>query len=174
MAVLAPEPVLEDMERQVSPPRRNAESSARWLLAACSLGAAALHFAYASAHFAEYWLYGVFFVTSAWLQLAWAVGLVVRPRRWLLLGGYAGNALIIVVWVLSRTVGVVVGPGASVKEAAAFPDILATVLEATVVAGALVLMVRPSLLARRFAVRVLSPVAVIGATLLIEIGRAHV
>jgi len=48
----------------------------RWTLALLSFGAAALHFAYAPTHFDEYWLYGTFFVTLAWAQLAW--GQVVR------------------------------------------------------------------------------------------------
>ncbi|HZQ85991.1 MAG TPA: hypothetical protein VFA83_14175 [Acidimicrobiales bacterium] len=174
MAVLAPEPVLEDMERRLgSPPRGDAEGTTRWLLAACSLGAAALHFSYASSHFAQYWLYGVFFVVTGWVQLLWAVGVVVRRWRWLLLAGYAVNAGVILVWGLSRTVGVVIGPGASSKEAARFPDLLATGLEAVVVLGTMLLLVRPALFSRRVVVRVLTPAAVAGATVLVAGAAAY-
>jgi len=175
MAVLTPDPVLEpvDAEVETAPPDRTAEAAARWLLAGCSLGAAAVHFAYSSAHFAQYWLYGVFFVTTAWIQLVWALGVVLRPRRWVFLLGYGVNAAIIVVWALSRTVGVLVGPGASVKEAARFPDILTTLLEAVVMLGSLVLLLRPQLLSRRTAVRVLSPVAVGAAVLLVASGTGY-
>ena len=175
MAVLAPDPVLTDTQEQLEPGagHRTGEGGLRWLLAGCSLGAAALHFAYSSSHFAQYWLYGVFFVATAWIQLVWALGVVLRPRRWVFLAGYACNALIIVVWALSRTVGVFIGPGATVKEAARFPDILATVLEGLVVLGSLVLLLRPQLLSRRLAVRVLSPVAVAAAVVVIASGTGY-
>src|SRR5206468_8509327 len=78
-------------------------SGIRWLLAGCSLGAAVVHFGYASAHFSEYWLYGLFFVVVAWLQVLWAVAIVVRPSRWLLLAGAVGSEAVLAVWVASRT-----------------------------------------------------------------------
>jgi hypothetical protein len=81
-------------------------TSVRWFLAACSFGAAVLHFGYSPSHFGEYWLYGLFFVVVAWLQLLWAVGVVLVRWRWLLLSGIALNAAVRVVWLLSRTVGV--------------------------------------------------------------------
>src|SRR5690242_18864134 len=124
------------------PPAPAVDANARWLLAGCSLGAAVVHFGYASAHFDEYWLYGLFFVVVAWLQLGWAAGIVVRPSRSLLIAGGLGNAAVVAVWVASRTVGVRIGPDATVKEAVGFPDVLCTVLEAVVAVGALVLLAR--------------------------------
>src|SRR5689334_3974520 len=94
----------------------------RWSLAALSVACAVLHFAFMGSHFSEYWLYGLFFAVVGWLQLTWAVAVVVRP---------------------SRTVGVGVGPQSSASEAATFPDILATVLEGLIVIGAAVLTIRP-------------------------------
>jgi len=73
------EPQLASREAGVS-----VDTWVRWLLAACSLGAAAIHFAYAPSHLAQYWLYGVFFIAWAWSQLAWSVGIVLRSWRWLL------------------------------------------------------------------------------------------
>src|SRR5215469_4359432 len=42
-------------------------------LTALSVGAAAIHFAVVFEHFAEYILYGVFFLVIAWAQLIWPV-----------------------------------------------------------------------------------------------------
>lgn len=175
MAVLTPDPVLDsfDTTLDAAPAGRTAEPAARWFLAVCSLGAGALHFAFSSSHFAEYWLYGVFFVAVAWFELAWAVAVVLKRWRWLPLVGYAANALVVVVWVLSRTYGVLIGPDASTKEAAAFPDILATTLEVMVVIGAMLLLVRPRLFTRRLALKVGSPIAVITAAVLIATGTGY-
>jgi hypothetical protein len=141
--------------------------SARWLLAALSLGAAALHFRYSPSHLDEYWLYGVFFVVLAALQLLWAVGVVATPWRWLLVAGVATNAAVIVVWALSRTVGVWVGPNATVSEAATYPDIVSTALEAVIVLGCLVLLFRPAVVDRRISHRWITSVAVGGGTVLV-------
>ena len=50
-------------------------------LVIASVVAAVIHFAVAGEHFAEYWVFGVFMLAAAWLQLAWAVGLLIRPSR---------------------------------------------------------------------------------------------
>jgi hypothetical protein len=41
-------------------------------LAMLSVLAAVIHFAVAGSHFQEYWLFGVFMLGVAWLQLGWA------------------------------------------------------------------------------------------------------
>jgi hypothetical protein len=48
-------------------------------LAAFSVGAAAIHFAVVFEHFAEYTLYGVFFLVISWCQVIWPVVLLWRP-----------------------------------------------------------------------------------------------
>ena len=56
-------------------------------LAAFSVGAAAIHFAVVFEHFAEYALYGVFFLMISWAQVIWPAVLLWRPSRlWLWLG----------------------------------------------------------------------------------------
>src|ERR1700739_478158 len=56
-------------------------------LAAISVGAAAIHFAVVFEHFAEYMLYGVFFLVISWAQVIWPAVLLWRPSRtWLWLG----------------------------------------------------------------------------------------
>ena len=137
------------------------------MLAACSLGAATLHFAYSPSHLAEYWLYGVFFVALAWLQMLWAIGVVLRPARRVLIAGIVANAAVIVVWVLSRTVGVWVGPSATVSEPATYPDILSTVFEALIVVGGILVLIAPRLMSRRLHLRLIAPVAAITGIVLV-------
>ena len=74
------------------------------------MGAAAIHFAVVFEHFAEYTLYGVFFLVLSWAQLIWPVVLVWRPSRLWLWLGIAGNAIVLVVYVASRTAGLPFGP----------------------------------------------------------------
>ena len=52
-----------------------------WLLAGLSLGAGAIHFAVSGGHFSVSWWHGMFFAVVAWLQLSWAVGVILRQSR---------------------------------------------------------------------------------------------
>src|SRR5215469_12406933 len=106
-----------------------------YCLAIISVAAAVIHFAVAGSHFQEYWLFGVFMLAVAWLQLIWAVGVVARPSAWLLWAGAVINAGIIVIYILTRTVGDMVGPTPHDVEPFGFGDGLCTVLEAFIVAG---------------------------------------
>lgn len=116
-------------------------------LALISVTTAIIHFAVAGSHFQEYWAFGVFMLGSAWLQMAWA-GLAILPPgrvlspRLLLLGGLLLNAGIVTVYVLTRTVGKMVGPDPHDVEPVGFGDALCTVLEALVALGCLLLLVR--------------------------------
>ena len=126
-------------------PRSDADPSvsvAQASLAALSMAAAAIHFAVMGEHFAEYLAFGVFFSVVAWSQAVWAVGVIVRPSRRLLLVGLVGNALVIVVWLTSRTTGLPIGPEAGAAEPAAFVDVLSTLLEMAIVAGTAMLLLR--------------------------------
>jgi hypothetical protein len=149
------------------------EETARWFLAVCSAGAAVVHFAYSPGHLAEYWLYGVFFMVAAWIQLAWAVAVVMRPTRWVFVTGALLNTGVIAVWTLSRTVGVWVGPNATITEAATFPDVLCSSLEAVVVVGALVLLTGPAFIDRPLRARWVTPVAAGTALALIAGGVGY-
>jgi hypothetical protein len=175
MSVLSPEQAPSDLEARVrsATPGNTVEMCVRWLLAACSMGAATLHFAYSPSHLAEYWLYGLFFIVLAWSQMLWAVGVVLRPWRWLLVAGIAANAAVIVVWVLSRTVGVWVGPNATVSEAATYPDILSTVLEAMILVGATVVLIHPRLLGHRLHLGWATPVTASAALVLVAASAGY-
>jgi hypothetical protein len=125
--------------------RTNADpnvSLAQASLAALSMGAAAIHFAVMGEHFAEYVAFGVFFSVVAWLQALWAVGVIALPSRRLFLAGLVGNALVILVWLSSRTNGLPIGPEAGAPEPAAFIDVLSTILEVAIVAGTAMLVLR--------------------------------
>lgn len=116
-----------------------------WVLVAFSLGAGVIHFAHSGEHFDVGWIHGTFFAVVAWLQLSWAVGVMVRPSRRLLAAGALGNAAVIAVWIMSRVWGVPVGPGAWDPEPIALADGLATGLEVGIVAISLAVLARPAL-----------------------------
>jgi hypothetical protein len=108
-------------------------------LALLSAGAAIIHFVVIPGHWDEYWGQGLFFIVAAIAQLLWALWVVVAPSRLIYLAGGAGNAAIVVMWIVTRTAGIPAGPGAGEREAVEFADTLATAFEVVLVIGALVL-----------------------------------
>jgi hypothetical protein len=142
-------------------------------LAALSAGAAAIHFAVVFEHFAEYTLYGAFFLVISWAQMIWPAVLLWRPSRLSLWLGVAGNAVVIAVYAASRTVGLPFGPDLHHAEPVGALDVVSCVLEFGLIVGCAALLWRPSLadrpVARRGAVAraatlVALPAAVIAAT----------
>ena len=114
-------------------------------LASLSVAAAAIHFAVVFEHFADYLLYGVFFLVLAWAQLIWPAVLLWRPSRpWLWLG-MIGNAAVLAVYVASRTVGLPFGPDLHHAEPVGALDVVSCVLEFALIAGCAALVWRPSL-----------------------------
>jgi hypothetical protein len=105
-------------------------------LAVVSIGAAVIHFAVIPQHMNEWWLTGTFFVVVALFQLAWALAVLARPSPPLYVTGAVVNALVVITWIVSRTVGVPVGPEAGEAESIGLPDVLATSYEALLVATA--------------------------------------
>ncbi len=130
----------------------------RWLLAALSLGAGVIHFAVSGEHYELSWAHGTFFAVVAWLQLSWAVAVVVRPTRWLLAAGALLNAGILGVWAVSRVWGVPIGPDAWTPEAVGWSDALSSVCELGIVVLALGVLVRPEVAQRRLRPSVAVPV----------------
>ena len=136
---------------------RTSPSTARPLLlgalAALSVGAAAIHFAVIFEHFDEYSLYGVFFLVLAWAQLVWPavlVALALAARRvaaWLWLG-IAGNAIVLVIYFSSRSIGLPVGPDTKTVEAWGGLDLVCAAEEILLVVIAAAVLARPGLLAR--------------------------
>ena len=102
-------------------------------IASASAGAAAIHYAVIAEHFEEWWGFGLFFAVSAVAQLVWAV-LVVTSRSGLLMRlGVVGNAAIVVLWIVTRTVGTLVGPEPATPEPIGPADSVASALELTIV-----------------------------------------
>ena len=131
-----------------------------------SLGAGLVHLAVVREHLAEWWVYGVFFAAIGMLQILWAMVALAcdtapSPRA------IAGvNAGVIVLWVLTRTVGLPVGPEPWTAEAVGTADTLCAVLEAVVV----VLLVAATRVPREADVPRLSPggrLALMGAGALV-------
>jgi hypothetical protein len=111
-------------------------------VAVASAGAATIHFAVVDQHLAEYWLFGVFFVAVALAQLGWMVAIVSSPTRPLYVVGALGNALVVLTWVVSRTIGLPLGPHAGDPEAVGVADAVSTAFELVVVIGTVLLLKR--------------------------------
>lgn len=108
-----------------------------------SLAAALIHAAVAPEHFDEYTLFGVFFVSAALFQLAWAERMRRSPsNRLILIVGVAANLAIVTIWVVSRTAGVPLGPEAGVPEAIGAPDTICSIDELAIAGIAGLLLAR--------------------------------
>jgi hypothetical protein len=112
-----------------SPGRLPAGLALRYVAAAASLGSAGIHFAVLPEHWLEWVGAGLFFGVIAWLQVGWAIALVQTRHRLVPLLGALGQLGVVGVWVVSRTVGLPMGPQAGEAEAVSFIDVLSTILE---------------------------------------------
>jgi hypothetical protein len=111
-------------------------------LAVASLGSSATHFMAGPSHFREATAFGLFFLGAAAFQAAWALAVIRRTTRLLLIVGAAVNAGFLALWFVTRTVGLPMGPRVWQPEAIGPPDALSSVLEVAVVVGSLWLMRR--------------------------------
>ena len=101
----------------------------RFSAALLLLGAAAVHFAVAPAHFQEYAPFGLFFVGAGLLQCAAAAAALLRPSRRMFIAAGAGTLAVVALYVVSRTAGVPVGPRPWRPEMIGFPDVACTAME---------------------------------------------
>jgi hypothetical protein len=149
-SILLPETEAETDSKQ---PRTTSWSRARVLtnvVALASVGAGVIHLAVAPDHFREGMPFGVFFICLGVAQLAWAALVCTRSTRGLLLAGTIGSALVVVLWVLSRTAGIPIGPERWSPEAIGFADVVCSAYELLVViGGAWLLLGRDRQLGRR-------------------------
>jgi hypothetical protein len=139
-------------------------------VAALSVLAALIHLWVTPEHFEEWWGYGAFFLSAAIAQGAYGAVLLRWPRRPLLLLGVVGNLSIVVLYVVTRTVGVpVLGPQAGEVEGVGATDLCATVSElAIVLAVGAVLLQGMSPQIRR-TVLIVSAVALLGLAHLVHL-----
>jgi hypothetical protein len=163
MALLDSDRVLENLEREFAEDgqrrRRPPLSPVVVLLATAMAGSALLHAANAPHFFDVYWAYGAFFAAVAWFQVAGAAAVLLRPSRAVLVAVAALNAVVALVWIASRTVGVAIGPLSGSTLPVGTADALATGLELAVVVGAIACIAAPALTDKR-------PSGVVPATLI--------
>lgn len=110
------------------------------------LAAAGIHFAVIREHLEEWVLFGVLFFALGWFQLVWAQVYLVWPRRSVAAIAVLVNLGAVLVWVMSRTVGLPIGPEAWLPEPVGFPDMLATSFEIGIIG-----LMLPTLIGERFA-----------------------
>jgi len=120
--------------------RRLPAGLAWWTAIACLFGAQYIHWAVVDPHWAEWAPAGIFFVVIALIEGLLAVGLIVSRSRRLVTAVIAFNLATVVLWAVSRTVGLPIGPGAGRPEALGRGDYIASLLEL-----AAVLVLRPFL-----------------------------
>ncbi len=139
---------------------RGQSTTAAVVAVQASLLAAAVHLVVVPEHLTEWWVFAAFFVTVAAGQVLTAAAVLWRPLPAYLAMALGGNVLVIVVWVVSRTVGLPVGPpvtdmtaglgdpgrggygahAVGVPEPAGVLDVGASVLELVTVVALLVLL----------------------------------
>jgi len=127
------------------------EARSLWLpIAVVSSGAAAgAHAAVGPAHLSEVPLFGLFFIATAGAQLAWAVTVLRRPSHRLLMFGAVGNAVLVGLWLLTRSQGLPLGL-MPVPEAVGLWDLISTAWEVAVI-GSCLAMIRSGRLPDRAA-----------------------
>lgn len=143
------------LPRLLAGPVRADDPVLRWTAVWCLLAAAALHAAVVAPHYAEWALEGWFFVALELTQVVVALALADRPSRLACAAGIGVNAAALVLWALSRTVGVPLGPAAGEVGAIGRVDLVTAVLElvAVVVLTVLVTSRVPAPRRRPLAVR---------------------
>jgi hypothetical protein len=92
-------------------------------------------------HFEQSWMYGTFFLCAATCQVAFAGLLLARPTRRILLAGMVGSFAIVLLWFVSRFVGVPIGPDNGGTEAIGVLDTFSTVAEAITASCCIIAMV---------------------------------
>ena len=118
----------------------------RWLLAALSWGAAAVHLAMVPQHAEASFGTGLAFAAAGWFQFAFGVAIIARPRRWWVRAGIAANVGLIAAWAWSRTVGLPTWTGDGGVEPVSAVDGFCVALEVGLVCAAVVLLIAPNAL----------------------------
>jgi hypothetical protein len=117
--------------------------SAVVLTAALSFIVGVIHVSASVDHFDEYALYTPAFAMIAAFQMGWAVLVVRRPSRMVLLVGALASIGIAALWVVSRTSGVPIARIPWVPEAVGAADVTATVGECTIAFVVFCLLLAP-------------------------------
>jgi len=117
-----------------------------WLAAGLSAIAGIVHLVVSPQYLDLWWGYGFFFICAGVAQIAYALAIFVRPlmaesaepfddarssaMRKVYLAGAAGNAAIIALYIITRTVGIpLVGPAANIVEPVTPVSLMTTAAE---------------------------------------------
>ena len=120
------------------------------LLVALAAAAGVLHAKAMVDHAGHYWLFGVFFGVLTYAQVLWAMALYRRPDdKRLLMPAALASLAVVGVWLVSRTVGLPIGPWAWDAEPIGSADLAAT-LDELALALVIFAILRPD---RRIAAR---------------------
>ena len=110
-----------------------------------TIEAGVLHLIVCEDHFREWWGYGVFFLVVALCQLGGGALLLARRSDALCWAGVAGTIVVLVVWAVSRTWGVPIGPEGDGPEPVGLLDGLCVAAEVAAAACLLRILARPGL-----------------------------
>jgi hypothetical protein len=105
-------------------------SDGLYLICALSWAAGLIHVAAAITHLQYYALFAIFFEVLASVQLVWGIALYRSPSRRLLSTGAIVNLLVVVLWIVSRTSGLPIGPHPWRPEAVGALDLICSADEA--------------------------------------------
>ena len=135
-----------------------------YLAAGFSLLAALLHLWSAPEHMLQWWGYGSFFLAAAVAQGTYGAILTRRPRRSLFLVGIGGNAAILALYLLTRTVGIpFFGPHAGEVEGFGLVDVCTAASELGVILALGALLTKNVPLERKLQVAILLTAAALVA-----------
>ncbi len=115
----------------------------RTTLAAALLGAAVIHFAMVPQHMTEWAPEGIAFIVTGWVQVALAIGVVIRPKRWMLAATIAASVVFIAAWAITRIWGAPFGPNSGFAQPSSYVDLACVILEAAAVVVAAAALWRP-------------------------------
>jgi spore coat protein A, manganese oxidase len=118
-----------------------------YVAAGLSVTAALIHLWVMPEHFEEWWGYGTFFLVATLAQGIYGVSLLRWPAKLLLSVGIGGNLAIVGFYVMTRTVGIPLGPHAGHTEAVGGLDVVCTASEVALVMALVVLLARERSLA---------------------------
>jgi hypothetical protein len=128
------------------PDGRSAPSSRthdlRPLLVAGLVGSAAVHAAVVPEHLDQWPVAGAFFVLLFLVELALALAVLLRLDRLVLVVTAWVSAATLLLWLVSRSVGLPFGPEAGVSEAVGLPDVACCLLELVTLAAAVIVLRR--------------------------------
>ncbi len=130
------------------------------VVAVASLASAAIHVDVMPEHRDDWWVFGAFFAALAFVQVVSAALALWWPRRTVLVGIAVLNVAVVLLWLLSRTAGLPIGPpvvdftaglgdpskggygehAAGLPEAVGALDLTSTILELVVVVAVCALL----------------------------------